>query len=520
MDRQSVTTVQDAPIRIDSHIAQRSLGSAAVSRVGDCDHEISKIHHSALQVPDQEHRQNEDALVWGDVRHIKSDLLLSLVAEILIEERLYDRAQGDLKITDRLEGSYNSVTVIRLPSENKYCLRIPAASRPKCWTDEDADLWEADAKTMRYIKRKAGLLMPEVIKFDSKCVNQIGHPYLLTTFIEGRPIYEVWDDDSCTHLEDLRQKILKSIAGEISKLHCLTWKLGMGMLDFESEENPQPSWTIEVNEGFLWEKSCGLKRELTEEQKSLISIIDYRKTMQEVYLKHTPEWCGDPEAKWRKGEQIFLNLMIHCLPDAEVYDVTTKQPSIGSLPWLQLSQRLETLQHTTMTIAPPDFNMQNIMVDDDGNVTGFLDWDGTQVVPCYRGWARYPKWLYRDWSLFFDNDSDLFWDSKELERYRQDYARYMEEAMDGRGDCLFTSKSHLYESLHEALRLRLRRQDFVDKVLAILYPRVDPVLFLERLQNTNSRGQQGLKRKEMVELWDRLQQLFEPVVGPDQRFSF
>lgn len=493
---------------IASQLVQNELNSPAQV----CDGELLQ----ALQS-----RSHEDKIIWGDVRRIDRELLLTLAVSVLSTKGLFKSSDGDLQLVDRLEGSYNSVSVIQLPSGVKYCIRVPAAGRPDCWTEEDATLLEADAKTMCYIKRKSGLLMPEIVSFDSTCNNEIGHPYLFTTFIQGRPVYQLWDDDTHSDLEGLRQNILKSTATEISKLRCMTWKLGMGMLNFEHEDNPMPSWTVEVDEGFPWEDDCGLRRELVEVQKALLSIIDYRETMQELYMEHTPKWIGNSsEAKWRQGEQIFLNLMIHCLPDAEDYDVTTVQPKIGSLSWLQLSQPLETLKHTTMTIAPPDFNMQNIMVDDDGNVTGFLDWDCTQVVPCYRGWARYPKWLYRDYSLYFDNDQDLFWDSKELEGYRQNYARYMVEAMDGKGDCLFTSKSHLYEVLHEALRLRIRRQDFVDKVLAILYPRVDPVLFLERLQATESKEQQGLKRKEMVVLWERLQQLFAPVVGPDLRFSF
>lgn len=509
------TTVYDA-----SQVAQPSpaLTIAVKLNTGQPCSEVIRCEAPA-QKPTA--RQHDDLIIWGNVRQIKDTKLLALAARALKDQDLYHPSDGKLQIADRFEGSYNSVTVIQCATGTKYCLRIPAAGRPGRWTKEDAELMEADAMTMRYIRRKTGLLMPDVISFDSTCKNKLGHPYLLTTFIEGVPLYKLWDDDSRTDLEGFRQRTLQSIAAEISKLHSLTWDRDMGTLDFEDEENPEPWVSIEVDEGFPWEENFGVDRKLKEIQKPELSIIEYRQTMREVYMKHVPAWhATSASAKWRKGEKLLLNLLIHCLPDAEKYDILAEHPEIGSVPWLQLSQSMKYLQHTTMTIAPPDFNMQNIMVDNDGQVTGFLDWDGVQVVPCYRGWARYPKFLYRDWSLYFDNDSDLYWDGKEMEKYRQDYAQYMADVMDGQGDCQFTSKSHLYEVLHEALNLRLRRQDFVDKILAIIYPRADPVLFLERLHNTECKDQQGLKPQEMRVLWDRLQQLFQPVVGPDKRFSF
>lgn len=473
---------------------------------------------SSPKSPNQKH---DDVLMSGDTGQINSAQLLSLVGSLLNSQGLHDSADGDLELIQRLEGSYNIVYVIRLPSATKYCLRVPAAGRPSQWTERDALLMEADAMTMRYIKRKSGLSMPDVLTFDTTCDNSIGHPYLLTTFVKGSPMYKVWDDTSHGDLEGRRQRMLKSIATEISKLRCLTWEVGMGTLDFEDPENPEPALSIEVYEGFPWEELYGVHRELKEVEKEMVSLLDYREALRDVYMEHAPKYRTDAAgSKWRKGEALLLNLMINCLPDAEKFDITATHPMIGSTQWFQLSQAFEDLQHTTMTIAPPDFNMQNIMVDDEGNVTGFIDWDGTQVVPCYRGWARYPKFLYSDWSIWFNNDYDITWDSTELERYRKDYARYMVEVMGGNGDCIFTSKSHLYESLHEAVNLRLRRQDFTDKILGIIFPRVDPILVLERLHDTECDGPQAMKPRELKVLWHRLRQLFEPLAGTDERFSF
>lgn len=46
----------------------------------------------------------------------------------------------------------------------------------------------------------------------------------------------------------------------------------------------------------------------------------------------------------------------------------------------------------------PDLNMQNIIVDNDGNLAGIVDWDGTSAVPRCLGNECYPSFLTSDWN--------------------------------------------------------------------------------------------------------------------------
>ncbi|KAI0474369.1 hypothetical protein F4859DRAFT_482890 [Xylaria cf. heliscus] len=45
----------------------------------------------------------------------------------------------------------------------------------------------------------------------------------------------------------------------------------------------------------------------------------------------------------------------------------------------------------------PDFDIQNFIVSEDGDLQGIIDWDGVAAVPRTIGNARYPGWLTRDW---------------------------------------------------------------------------------------------------------------------------
>ena len=48
-------------------------------------------------------------------------------------------------------------------------------------------------------------------------------------------------------------------------------------------------------------------------------------------------------------------------------------------------------------LAHPDSNLQNMLVHEDGTLSGILDWDGVATVPLSVGCLSYPKWLIRDW---------------------------------------------------------------------------------------------------------------------------
>lgn len=47
-------------------------------------------------------------------------------------------------------------------------------------------------------------------------------------------------------------------------------------------------------------------------------------------------------------------------------------------------------------MSVPDYDFQNIYIDNDGKVTGLLDWDDLIIGPRQAGYARYLLWLVRD----------------------------------------------------------------------------------------------------------------------------
>ena len=91
-------------------------------------------------------------------------------------------------------------------------------------------------------------------------------------------------------------------------------------------------------------------------------------------------------------------------------------------------------------LAHPDLDLQNILIDEDGNVTGLVDWDGVTMVPRSMG-CSFPKWLSRDWDRnlyqwYSDKSSSdpaqLDHSPDQMNYYREMYAQCFEAALKSR----------------------------------------------------------------------------------------
>jgi hypothetical protein len=118
----------------------------------------------------------------------------------------------------------------------------------------------------------------------------------------------------------------------------------------------------------------------------------------------------------------------------------------------------------TFTIHHNDLDFQNILVDEDGNVTGIIDWDASYTAPRCIGAAAVPIFLRSDWFPRYVHDIRLTphmgWN---YQHYREVYAAAMFEA--GNPDAHFTLNSALYQSVFAAVTEFGNRYSLVEKLL-------------------------------------------------------
>ncbi|CDO74372.1 hypothetical protein BN946_scf184956.g1, partial [Trametes cinnabarina] len=104
-------------------------------------------------------------------------------------------------------------------------------------------------------------------------------------------------------------------------------------------------------------------------------------------------------------------------------------------------------------LGHPDFDSQNVFVDDTGRLVGLIDWDGVSVLPRQLGALTYPNWLTVDWNpTMYDYYKELpnYDTEEELHAYREMYTKCIRAASGGRFDAI-TRNSHLVSTLYLAI---------------------------------------------------------------------
>ncbi|KAF1939010.1 hypothetical protein EJ02DRAFT_436698 [Clathrospora elynae] len=106
-------------------------------------------------------------------------------------------------------------------------------------------------------------------------------------------------------------------------------------------------------------------------------------------------------------------------------------------------------EEETFVLRHTDFDLQNILVDKDGNVAGIIDWDNCLAVPRYIGYASLPDLLRRDWKNDYSLTDAPHMPSWQMQKYAQFYANAMAET--GCSDVKYTRRSAVYRTIAEDL---------------------------------------------------------------------
>lgn len=253
-------------------------------------------------------------------------------------------------------GSRNTFYVARFsqednPQERKWMIRIPRQGR--FFSRGERSWLESDIRSMRFVKERTDIPVPSVYGFDSGTQNKIGMPYVLMGFIEGDRVEDVWDGWN----EEKRITCLSQCAEFMGELGRFSFNaIGVLGCDYRKGEyivHGIPSIT----------KRKGL---------SLAGPFPTVKAYLGDTWRRKVEILGSSEEVKNKQFLVLLKLLIPALVDLE--PVTER-----------------------FFLSLPEFGGGNVLVDHDGNVTGFVGWQKAMVMPKSMGYARYPEWIAKDW---------------------------------------------------------------------------------------------------------------------------
>lgn len=354
--------------------------------------------------------------------------------------------------TPPLVGSYNLAFVILFSDDVKWIARVPG-SGVCSFGPLEAQRLISSIRTTTLIRSRTSIPIPEVFSWELSPDNPVRVPYHLESFVEGKPLSKRWTDQFAAE-ESTRKRILRNLSGLMSQLHTIPFDR-IGSPVFDSSGAFQNMDAIVKMKYDLEEMYDGVNVWGTA---SHLGPFESTKAYLFAWLdnpKEIPE-----EQKWTKAE---LSLLHH---------------AIDSIP-----QSLDTPK--TFSLGHPDFNYQNIFTNDEGDITGLIDWDGVHALPRALGFARYPSWITRDWDPVkygYDQPDCRDEDSPaQLLSYRREYAA-------GLADCHLpkseysaddTRFSLLLEAIEIAVEDTISRSWIIKKLLEFAFGWIVPFTYPE-----------------------------------------
>ncbi|KAK3723155.1 hypothetical protein LTR37_001878 [Vermiconidia calcicola] len=418
---------------------------------------------------------------WGPTREITHRSIISLLeghAAAIHGEVV----QGCWTFVDRKNGVYNVAYIFRFDNDTEVALRVPACGWGERWNDLDARSLRSTALTMRLIGSFTTVPVPKVITYDTSMENDIGSPFILMSCLRGQNARVAWSQDDGRIPKELRrQNLLRTLAEAISDLSALQFRRSGSLWFLEGDDNVfhiGDSWVLRV-EGYV------IKRTFKEEKSYTCTRDKVNGDVRELLeLEGFAEGCKDDT---KKGVLTLYQLMVKAWLDA------VESPHLGE----------------EFVLAHNDFDIQNLMTDHEGNVTGILDWDGVTAEPRQAGWAVMPRWLQRDWYPGYRWPPAVGVEyamvkPDEYAKYREDYTRYLWEACEGHRDSTFTSKSHIHRALLDSTSEYWTASRFVQNVLVDILPRVSMEAYCTEI------GHCGFRHDEKEWLEARLLEYFAP----------
>jgi hypothetical protein len=356
-------------------------------------------------------------------------------------------AKQDVAVVDRTRGAWNFAAMVNILQDGsiikEYVVRIPGHGTLDHWTPQDAYMIEREVQLINHIRINTTAPVPEVISFETSHDHAFGYPYILMVKLPGKNAGNIWFDQPyksayayrssdvpSTSTEKKRINFLRSLARHMTSIQALSFdKIGMVMT---SDAEILPT----IGPYFHW-KSDGsdeaVKRSAATSTQSYI--------LDAIATKFQQNKDGPIDAAFTMayGNRLFFNIVF-------------KQSVFGPP------------KPETFTIHHSDLDLQNILVDDDGNVTGIIDWDASYTAPRCIGSAAVPIFLRNDWFPRYAHDiritPHMAWN---YQHYREVYAAAMFEA--GNPDAQYTLSSALYQSVFGAITEFGDRYDLVAKIL-------------------------------------------------------
>ena len=376
-----------------------------------------------------------------------TDLIEVISPEALLQiatNKVRDSKIPAISISERpLSGSFNIIYVIDFEDGLKCAARIPKHGTVMKFGASQARAMENELELLRVIREKTTVPVPQVYHYDTSFENALGAPFSLCSWLEGTPVCRLWtEDNGPTPLHQRRLRILDSLAEAMSQLNFFphssiglpVMRLNGGDIEVRGTE-PLQGRDMDKENNFWLNNADSMDGNMTLDRIFYYELGPFSSTAEylRAFLNNNPSKPATTDKFI--GKKRMMDIIIDAI------DVAEKQAD-GAPEFV---------------VTHADLDGQNVMISEDGSLTGLLDWDGIHVGPKSLGYAAYPSFITRDMS-----PSEYFWWSDdeyqkaragspaELQDLRKAYRTYFEKHAGATAKD--TLNSHLYRAVERACR--------------------------------------------------------------------
>ncbi|KAJ4375435.1 hypothetical protein N0V86_006966 [Didymella sp. IMI 355093] len=234
------------------------------------------------------------------------------------------------------------------------------------WTPYYAYMMKREAQILEHISRNTSAPVRRLCTYSTTFDNALGHPFIMMTRLEGESACNIWFDDEYDEddpktnfrfgglplpaVEKKRINFLRSLAQVMAEINKIPFQdIGMPIVPVDGSAPPSISPMYQYD--FTVDDGCI-------EQPVFTSTQDYVRTR---------------PYSLRMSEAIVSNSKIqdYVLGARTLLDMIFAQPVFNPSPSIP----------ETFTLHHCDLDLQDILVDNEGSVTGIIDWDKCLSVP-------------------------------------------------------------------------------------------------------------------------------------------
>lgn len=284
--------------------------------------------------------------------------------ETVCRQRLHISNNANCSISFHAEGAFNKLYLVKT-DEQTLIVRIPLPVCPRYKT-------RGEVTTLRWLVENTNIPVPKVVAFDDDSENEIGFEWMLMELMPGVPAWKQWRSLTMAQKVFLTQRIAEFQAQLFRHNFPRASFRGIGTLGCAPESAKPESGQLVSNMFFMGDHinydgvHRGPFRSSHDWLKSYLDIA-MREFEDEVAKNEDEDEVEEAEDALEVAKRLMTLL-----------------PKIFS-PIEDPPERSVLMHH--------DLGLQNILLDEQGNISAVLDWECVSAMPLWAV-AQVPKFLW------------------------------------------------------------------------------------------------------------------------------